>query len=343
VGAASSGAVTLTINYPTTFHRAAISPRGQKTSSVARSTSSTRKPQYVNPTSGDSLQIYAYSETTGYSQVGTVAIGSGTVGADNSQTFSVNVPAGSYYYLEAVEVDANENTLAGGTTSGNVTVSGGETQALAITMDMNAQYVVLTTDVTAGSDAVAISTYSGSPTAFCPGSTTSLYAFAGDSQGGFVLPGVAAGGDTDAQGNPAIPKVQLISQAPTGFAAQAIGYLFVAPATSISTEFSELNPYYSGTTFGYANIQGTGTTTCPTGSLASNPIYNNQTTTLTVSNGTGPYTVTTGDNTICTAVNTSSTTFNITADYSNSGPCPIKITDANGTISAPIVLTVDPG
>jgi hypothetical protein len=341
---ASTGSVTLSIKYPTTFHRALISSRGQHTTAAKRSTTSTsRSSQYVNPTAGDILQLYAYSQTTGYAPIGNFPIGSGTVGSDNSQTFSVNVAAGSYYYIYAIETDSNGNTLASGQTSGNVVISPGGAQALSLTMDMNAQYVVLTTDAVAGSDAVAISTSSSSPTAFCPASTTALYAFAADSQAGYVLPGTAIGGNTDSNGNLAIPTVQLTSSVPAGaISVQPVGFLLTTPANSVLGQFLESNPL-GGTTFGYANIQGTSTTTCPNGSLDTNPIYTAQTATLTVSNGVAPYTVTTGDNTICTAASASPTTFTITANSSNAGTCPIKIIDANGTISAPVLLTVQLG
>lgn len=180
---------TLTIKYPTGF------------ATVRNGLSTKRHAAYVNPTSGNVIDVSVDYVAVPGSPFAVAAT------PDSTQTITIPLSSQSDNSIQVYEYDSNFNELAEASTGEN-TINPGSTNQLSISLNMNAVRIGLTTDAAAGSDAVLLS--SGPlPTPFCVSNAGPAYSFPADPSNGFVLPGTAAGLG-------GIPVVALTSQSSAG-------------------------------------------------------------------------------------------------------------------------------
>jgi len=354
----AKGTATLTIQFPANYHHAMTHARvGEALPAGAKrvSTSSKRTPKFIDPTAGDVLNI-TVSPTSGGSYTVTPSGGVAVVpnGSDNSQVFSVTIPAGSYYSATATETDSNGTTIATGTNNSTFTIGAGSSgNTLAVTMDMIPAGIVLTTDIVAGGDATLLT--SDGSTAFCAFGTPhqTIYAFTADDQAGYVLPGTAAGGIVDNNGYSTVPVPQLNSSDPSDAStiaassfANAYIVTFVQPSSStILGSFNAYSPGLQTSASGNFQLAGAGSSTCmPTGSF--NPYYvsgSGQTSTLQITGGTAPYSVTETDGNCTFAQADSPLTDQWTfTTITSGGECDATITDHNQTSTSAILEIYGP-
>ena len=172
----------MTIAFPAGFHTA-------KAGTTTRSsTAAKRKPAYVNPTSGNHLDVFVdgVDETSGTTV---------TNSADGTQTLTLSIYSTTSHQIVAVETDSglsNGQVLAIG--ESDVPMSSfnpGDVVSIGLTMLMNAVGIGITGDPTMGSDAV-YGTPTNSPISYIdqglcytPGTGFNLYLYGADPQGGY--------------------------------------------------------------------------------------------------------------------------------------------------------------
>jgi predicted small lipoprotein YifL len=262
----SNATASVTLKFPAHFAHAKA---GKTTSATKR-----RAPAYINPTSTYSLVVKLQNIAVQDPSTGHPYFSVGAANPDGSSNITVPISSGSYNDGALIIQEYDDSTgstgdlLAQGSNQpysdpnngnnidGGFTVAPGGTLSIPVTMNMNNQYIILTTDPIAGSDAIAItSNYQCFPVT--PG--TPVYAFSGDSQYGFVLPGTPSGysgGDGNNSAYPGIPPVSLQSQstANTGgttskLAALPFGWNFIFDGSNgVDTTF-----YAPNALFGYGN------------------------------------------------------------------------------------------
>lgn len=335
---------TLSIRYPSGFHQLKLAATGRKAEGGAA-----RTPAFVNPTSGDLIHIYVSGREIGGSPFAVAAT------ADGTQTATVPVYASEAGATIAVtETDAtNVTTLASGT--GLVpALSAGSSPALTVSMVMVATNMGLTTDPTNGSDAVAL------PAQFCA-STSTVYPFAADGAGGFVIPaavGAGAASGTDADGNPIvlIPTPSLTSQSSANGGSSHVAQGLVGGYRVFFD--SNFDPIVTGWAVVNGSTVAPGTNSFravlyPACSLAvsanATSLTTGSTATLTVGKGVLPYTFTTSTPSVCSVTPLTATTATIAALAG--GSCSVSATDVNNypgpsatiVVSAPLTMTCNTG
>jgi hypothetical protein len=177
---------SLTIKFPATFHTA------RKASAVTRTSaaSKTRSPAYVNPTSGNQLDIYVngVDETPGLTVNPESAGGAQSVtlplySSSAQQIVAVETESGASTYPPTPLAIGEADLAAGAFVPGDVT-------AIGLTMVMNAVGAGITSDPTGGSDAtIDTSLQNPYPDTVCdgfPGNGSTLYFFSYDMELGFV-------------------------------------------------------------------------------------------------------------------------------------------------------------
>lgn len=270
-GGVANATAQITFKFPTTF---SVAKRAGASVARASIAASRRSPSYINPTSGDYLNVQVNGTLVNNPATGTPSFGLGTQNADGSSTITVPITSGSYFDGEIVisEYDALSNLIAQGSNqpyedafgndnSGTLTVTPGSSAALQIIMNMNAQYVVLTTDPVSGSDAIAITSWEQC-FPVTPGHV--VYAFAGDDSLGFVLPGTASGfggGYQEGTVYPGIPPVTIFQQTSTSIggtselSSSPPGWIFVYDGTyGVNVDFQFTNPLSGNTVSALAQI-----------------------------------------------------------------------------------------
>jgi hypothetical protein len=362
------GSVTLSVAFPANFHHAmthahTIATPASLVKKLTPASSSRRQPQYINPTSGNVLHVYTQASfNSGLVEVtpsGGEAVLSGQT-LDNSQSFTIAVPAGTYYGVTVEENDSNGNLLAEGVNDNDPALSiapGSSGNTLSIALFMNPAYIVATTDPVNGGDATVLTT-DGS-TEFCAfHKPQTVFLLPADSNAGYVTPGTPAGAQSDQYGTPTIPTVGLYSwsASPSDGSAIAGGSLPSSVLTTFETNptsttlYASFSAYQSNqqpysTAYGYAAFGGAGSVTCtPSANFTPSSLTGSgQTAALQIEGGTAPYTITETDGN-CTfaqadAPLTDEWTFTSTISY---GSCTPTITDTNGTTTQPSLTVAGP-
>jgi hypothetical protein len=323
---------TLTIVFPTNFRHLG----------APGTASAHRTPAYVNPSSGNTISVYGVP-TTGsiFTLTNTVAVNA-AAGA-TSQTIAIQLPAISYIEVVVQEKNATGTVLAQGSTPSPNIMAGG-TIALSVTMDMVAAGIAMTTDPVNGADAVLLSNSSGSPTPICAKNAGQVYTYPVDASQGYLISTTSSGGTVDQGGHPAVPVPTLVSQTASDssvLSASSFGYkaTYAQPTSTIAATFSVSNanvPTTNVTASGlvptvnaYASIDNVGTAICPNASWSPASVTVGSTSTLTITGGTAPYTVTSPGGTCPTASGSANT---YTATPSTAGTCTYTVTDAKGRI-----------
>lgn len=183
---------TLTIRFPAAFRQAsgvvaagAPAPRHLPAAIAAR-----RRPAYVNPTSGNTIDIYVdgnyVDDLDGDTDGDSLTV---QPTSDGTQTITVPIYQASCD-ISLVEHDWNYDVVALGETS--VSVTPGQTLALSVTMLMNATGFAVGPNAD-GSDAVEMNGTGSYPAVGAAGVTTPVYIYPTDPSGGFVGPVPATG------------------------------------------------------------------------------------------------------------------------------------------------------
>jgi hypothetical protein len=283
---ADAGA-TLTLRFPAKVAKAKFA---STTAATAK-----RGPQYINP-NGGSLVITVLGQTMyDPANPGKAYFSLGTANPDGSSILTISLLSGNYNPgdLTVTEYDGSNgtgNVLAygyngpytdgyGNAQSGAFSLAVAGSAAPVVTMVMNATNIALTTDPVNGSDGVVLNTSSSSPTNFgsCVSTPTTVYAFAADPSGTFVLEAGYTGGDPNrGQLFPGVPSVTRVSEStspsgggltlqPTAFGG-VFNFLLAQPGYYgvLSTTFYVLNPLwnlnnsYSNSTTAYATLGNNG-------------------------------------------------------------------------------------
>lgn len=272
-GQVADATAQITFKFPTTF---AIAKRRGAASS--RTASTRRSPSYINPTGGDNIQVLINGTLVINPATSNNNFGLGTQNPDGSSTISVPISSGTYGAgsIQIDEYDGQGTLVAQGSNgpyqnqngtenNGVLTVTPGSLNGLVVIMNMNAQYIILTTDPISGSDATAITSFEQ---CFAATPSAPIYAFAGDDDLGYVLPGTTSGyggGDPFTSAYPGIPPVTLEEQSVTTIggtselAALAFGWKFLYDGTyGINAQFTFTNPLFGNSVSQIAQISGSG-------------------------------------------------------------------------------------
>jgi streptogramin lyase len=245
-GPAAIGKGTLTLRFPPTFAKVV--------NFVRKTSSSSRRPAYVNPTAGNLLDIYV-GGTLVLNLDGVTPSDSGTVVAtsDGTQTFN-NVPVYSAQSdIAVIEWDSTHSSILALGENPSVSFSPGTALNVALTLQMNATGFAIS-QYNDGSRATALNAQNYIVGA--PGYPTSVYFYPIDPLGGYTtaVPATGYGGvppSATVTGTATLGDNSRIGAQPTG------SYLlsYATANSGITTTASTTNPaYFYNDTYDYPEL-----------------------------------------------------------------------------------------